>query len=281
MNRLLILLSIAIILLTSCQKEISTENGGSNNPGGTTSLLLIKSVSKTGNDSTVTLYSYDGSQRLTDITTTGISNGTEINLHNKLVRNSSGIITQTELIDYTQADTVIRNIYYDPNIKRYTASAQTIFLSGQTFTDSTTYLYDGNGHIVEEDTYLAQQGLSLIVAKGIVTYNAQGTNIVSGKIFVDTALTATLSEIADLNYTYDTKNRPLSLNKNNEAIPAGLEELYSLNNPLTFQLTSLTDPSNSYSVTSSYTYNSSNYPVTAIVIQSPGNFSTTTTYYYQ
>src|SRR6266516_1664263 len=90
------------IFLFSCQKEadLSRTNGSGN--GGVvtgTGTRLVKMVQKIGSDSLVTIYSYNGNNKLINLKKTGIDDqGDFVDREYHYHRNASGIITDYSVI---------------------------------------------------------------------------------------------------------------------------------------------------------------------------------------
>src|SRR4026208_325814 len=129
-----IIIILTILVFTSCQKEIDWGLGGNNKE------LLVKVVSKTGNDSTVTNYTYDGSQRLIREKISGIAQGIDLDNDLKIYRATDGVITRTvqssALLAGTGVDSIVTRFNYNTSSKRYTSSLVTLTVLGVTVTDS-------------------------------------------------------------------------------------------------------------------------------------------------
>ena len=281
MNKILTVFTVLTLLFVSCKKEKSIETGASNN--GSKSSLLTKVVTNTGSDSSVTIYQYDASGRLIRETTSGSSQGSNLDNDFIIVRNSSGIITQTiqKNPDLSQSgiDSLVRTVNYDASAKRYTGASQPFSYSGYTGTASTEFIYDQSGKVIEEDTYANILTVSLLIEKVVYTYSSSGTDITEAKIYTVDSTGSNMALVSTLNSTYDTKVSPLILS-GSEAFALQRQQFFNANNAITLQQTDAAT-SSSVTYTSAYTYNASNYPKTASVTTSPGNATSTVTYYYQ
>ena len=275
MNRILALITVSVILI-SCQKEINFPDSGSNN-GGSNGALLVKSISKSGTDSTEINYFYDNNKRLVRETTSGIDSGQEISTDIALVRNSSGIITQSiyksvDLLTFG-IDSVITNVYYDNNSKKYTATSFTLDLGGSLVIDSTVYTYSGNS-IIESKEFQTFFGITYIASKTDFSYT--GTNLTLAKTYVtDSSGNFILAQTDKV--TYDNKISTITMAPI-EAVLLANYPYVSSNNPLTVQVSN-DSGSIIISNTISYSYNSSNRPQSAKISEVSGRISTTNFYY--
>src|SRR6187549_2424457 len=95
------LFTLLSVILISCQKEPDLLTGGSGGSGGggggggnTGGTRLVRTVSKTGPDSVVTVYTYNSNGKVVNVKTTGMSGGIDQANEFRYYRNSSGIITR-------------------------------------------------------------------------------------------------------------------------------------------------------------------------------------------
>jgi hypothetical protein len=285
MKQILITLSIlTTIFLFSCQKEgdFSNGNGGSGG-GGTSGTLLVKTVSKTGSDSVVTVYTYNSNKKLINEKRVGMSAGIDEGNEYRYYRNASGIITRYVQINAVLAtsgiDSVTTIVHYNASSSRYTSTVQEISLSGFSVLDSSVFVYDANGKVIRSDLYqsipLSGSGYDL-TEKLKYTYAANG-NISQYDIY--DASSGTDDLIATVKYTFDTKTNPLILN--GEAFAIGHPDWVSVNNGTNVEIIDITDPSNNQTIIFTYTYNNANRPVTAVSTQNPGAIVRNYTFYYQ
>jgi len=272
MNKIPGLILLSIILI-SCQKEINFPSGSFS-----TATLLVRQDSKSGTDSSSTTYVYDANKRLVKVITTGTVGGNDITGDITFVRNSAGIITQEIItspsLQAIGIDSLAMLVYYDNNSKRYTSVTQVFEISGNSYKDSTAFIYSGNT-IIGTNDFQTLYGITFLASKS--DYSYAGTNITNVNTYgLDSTLTMSL--LATEKATYDNKTNPLKL-PSGESFILGSFLLAGSNNLLTYQLL---DGNGSIvrSNTSTYTYNSSNLPQTAKVVDASGT-TTNVTYYYQ
>ena len=275
-------LPLLLIVLVSCQKEIDWGLGGS----AVADPLLIRTLQKTGTDSTDVHYSYNSSRQLTEENTTGVSAGTILDNDLKIYRNSSGIITRTVQVAASLVaagvDSLVTLYHYDATAGKYSSAVFTISALGFTVTDSAVYTTDANGRITKDDHYLALPGFPYTpVLKDNYTYSADGNNMVSTDQSTYSITTSTYSLVSTTDYTFDAKTSPLRLNTKNEAIVLVRPALFSINNATQSQFTDATTPANNFSNTNVYTYNGRSRPDSAVSTRNPGAALSDIKYYYQ
>jgi hypothetical protein len=208
----------------------------------------------------------------------GTSGGQDISNDITLVRNSSGIVTQTVLkspsLQILGVDSLITKVYYDNNAKKYTAASQELNLFGIDVIDSTVYNYSGN-NIIESNEYQTFSGLTYLSLKSDFTY--VGSNLTTVKSY-STDSSGNLSLAATYKFTYDNKISPIILPAG-EAFVLGNYVYVSPNNPVTYQIF---DGSGAVlsSNNLSYTYNPSNRPSSAKILDATGT-TYNATFYYQ
>jgi len=272
MNKIPGLILLSIILI-SCQKEINFSSGSVSS-----ALLLIREDFKSSSDSSSISYVYDANKRLVRQITTGTVGGNDITNDITFVRNSTGIITQEILkspsFQALGIDSLAATIYYDNNSKKYTSVAEALNLPGISLADSIVFIYSGNT-IIGTNEFQTISGITFLASKS--DYSYAGTNITSVKTYgLDSTFTMVL--VSSEKATYDNKSNPLKLQSGEAFLLGNILEVGS-NNPLTYQLLDGSGAVNQ-SNTSTYTYNSSNLPQTAKVVDASG-VTTNVTYYYQ
>jgi hypothetical protein len=302
MRKLFLALFISVsIFLFSCQKEISFGNGsgtggggggtgGGSGSGGTTGTTLVKTVSKNGTDSVVTLYKYDANKKLINQTMTGMSQGIDQGNEYRYYRNAAGIITHYVQINpnfvMTGLDSVTTIVHYDAAASRYTSTVGEISLFGFTVTDSTVLVYDAAGKVIRTDVYqsipfLGGYDLSL---KTKYTYAANG-NVAQLDMSSHDPVANTDNLIETIKYTYDAKtsalNVPVIFVSNSEAFAIGHGDWVSGNNATKVDIINVTDPTQNITVATTYTYNSTNRPATGVNTRTPGAIVDNIIYYYQ
>jgi len=283
MKRFFIILSaICSIILFSCQKEAGFSNS-SNSSGGGSGTRLAKVVQKQGADSVVIEYTYDGSGRLTQEKITGMSAGIDVSNTLKIIRNSSGIITQTIQINAQFQQLGIANVttnyHYNTSTNKYTSSVFSLTLSGFSTSDSTLYTYDAAGKIIKGDLYQTITGQPYELSfKEEYSYSAAGNLDMIKESSYDPG-TSSFDQVASIAYTFDNKVNPLKLGTDGVAILR--VSSYGPNNATKSEFTDLSDPTNNQTSNIVYTYNSNNMPATATMTDTPGGAISTVIYYYQ
>jgi hypothetical protein len=278
-NLLTAVLGILCLSLFSCQKEVNPDgfNGGGNNNNNSTG-LLSKMVVKSGSDSTVASFTYNSSNKLIAVFQSGSDAGTVIDTRESFIRNSQGIITQiitknAELLA-SGIDSVISKVSYGGG--RYTNRVSYIdFFGVFLFKDSAVFTYDGGGNIVTvEDLLDVGAGYEPYIK---TEYTYSGKNIATVKTYsYDDTSSKYVEEYVETR-TYDTKVSPLILG--NEAFALNYNSWYSANNAIKSVTVSSTDPTLNGTQDVTYTYNSSNKPISgATVIQGGTTASITFTY---
>lgn len=285
-RKIILICGATILLLASCQKEITGDNGGGGGPT-TTGGRLVMIKSKTGaSDTTQIEYSYDASGRLVREKITGISGGMSLDNDFVINRNSSGIITSTVQKSPTLiaagVDSAVIVYHYDAASSKYTYAKGDIAIPGFTVTDSTIYTYDASGKITKDEHYLSTPGFPLpptLSLQNTYAYSADGKNVVSVSVAAPIPPSTTLSPITVQAYTLDTKVNPLIIL--NEAVVINRPNLYSANNATKAALTSTVDPSQDFTMDYVIKYNSGNKPDSSYGTRSPGGAVTAAKYYYQ
>ncbi len=279
--RFLITLSIlSCILLFSCQKESGFSiNNNTSGGGGGTSGLLVRLVSKSGSDSAILTFGYNSSSKLI----TFDWSDPNVIVRERVERNSQGIIQKIFLKSNSSQqagfDSAITKVGY--NSGRYTYKETTFDYRVPVTKDSIAFIYDGTGKVVTEKAYVAY------VVNGFdssykeyrkVDYTYTGNNIATIKYYNYVAVTSSYS--LQITYTYDQYDNKISpMYFGIEALVFGLQPFISLNNPTKSTITSAGSPADNYTTT--YTYNSSNKPLTALSTIQPGNTTVAGKYYYQ
>lgn len=304
----------AIILLASCQKEITfdpnnpagtgngsgsggTGTGGAGTGGSTGSGLLIKAVAVTGTETQTTLYSYDAQSRLETVTTSGTSGGLPTDSYQKYVRDGAGRIVKVlqKLADFGggASDTARLTYHYptattmDPD---YSVSVKSLGAGGLSLTtiDSVAFSYSG-GKLASYYDYMSTNlfGITTPLSenKWEYTYNASGYVTVM-KTLSNTSSGAPLTETYNIAYTYGT------LANNNYTSASAMQNFILYNVPNTNSapvVTKFVANSNATSppllVTTTLTFTTTGSKITggtaSIVSTGQPNQNTTYTFYYQ
>lgn len=278
-------------LLLSCQKEVSYDLGNDNSGTGSGSgsasngNRLVKLVSSTQFDSSITSYQYDKNGLLIRETVTGSLNGVDASNDYSIQRTASGIITETVQKSPTLLqngiDSLVRTLHYDPSSKKYVSAVFPVTVNGLSVIDSTAYVYNSSGNVAAEETYENALGISIAVAKNVFTYSSDSRNITSENIYADTTGTGTnLSQVVVITYGFDTRVSALKL-PGEDAFAAQREQLFNASNIVSMQETSFTSISQSFSVTQVFNYNSTSQPTSAVSVNTLGNLTVNLSYYYQ
>ncbi|MFM9907916.1 MAG: hypothetical protein ACKVOW_01135 [Chitinophagaceae bacterium] len=285
--KLLIVIAVLGICISSCQKEISFDgNGGP--VTGTSGDLLTKIVAVSGTETNTTEYEYDSEKRLIREKITGTSQGTDIGNDLRVIRNASGIITATVQKNQgsiTQGiDSVLSIVYYNSSTNKYTAVVSEISVGGFSVADSSSFVYGTDGKILRQDNYLVSQFLGPSPVLSLVTdfsYGAAGIIEMrqSASDFQNPGAPPIPTTIAK--YSYDTKVSPLII-PNGEAAVILRIDFSATSNLSNYEFTDIANggPS-SFKLSAVYTYNSKNKPISGVSTQIPGNKKTTFTYFYK
>jgi hypothetical protein len=277
MRKLLVTISLLSIILFSCQKEVDFVNGsGGGGGGGTTAGLLSKLVSKSGTDSSILAFGYNSSKKLI---TLSISDMTGEIIQQRAERNAQGIIQKviikSDIYQQVGLDSIITVV--TSNGGRYISEVTTFDLFGFILKDSIALIYDGTGKVITEKSY-TDVGIGIYEEVGKVDYTYSGNNVSTIKNYSYDASTGTYT--LEESYTYDQYDNKVSpIYFGMEAFVFGSPFFISSNNPTKSTITYTGSPIENYTTT--YTYNTSNKPLTATSLVQPGNTTTTATYYYQ
>ncbi len=279
--RFLITLSIlSCILLFSCQKESGFSiNNNTSGGGGGTSGLLVRLVSKSGSDSSILTFGYNSSSKLITFNIQYDASDPNGIIRERIERNAQGIIQKiifkSDVYQQAGLDSVIARVGY--NSGKYTykvTSFDYVFLVAK---DSTALIYDGAGKVITEKSFV-DNGLGSYQEYRKADYTYTGNNIATVKNYSFDASTSSYSLVETYTYDqYDNKISPIYFGI--EGILFGSAGFISSNNPTKSSITATGNPTDNYTIT--YTYNSSNKPLTASSTVQPGNATVSGKYYYQ
>ncbi len=269
-----------VVVLVACQKEIDWGLGS--NGAGTT---LVKIFSRSGTDSVITVYTYDGNKKLINEKITGTSQGTNVGNEVRYYRTAGGIIDHFVQINaqlvLLGVDSVTYLVHYDAAASRYTSSVFSLSLFGFTVLDSSVLAYDVTGKVIRSDIYqsipLLAPGYQLS-AKTNYTYAANG-NMNKQTNFSHDPVSGTDSLVNSISYTFDSKTSAISTN--NEAFIILHPDWVSLNNPIVMDLLDPATPANDQTANTTYTYNLYNRPATGVRTRTPGPVVDSLKFYYQ
>ena len=283
MKQLLFSLCAATILFSACKKESSLENPD-NNPGGgvgggnPAQALLTRMVFVAGGDSVATDYTYDANKRLTTFTYATTGGG---NIFKRIVRNSAGImtgfITKSEELQGLGIDSLVTTLNYDNTENRYAYSTSSLSVGGVSYNDSTAYIYDGNRNLTQKVSY-AQVSSATYEPYQKVEYSYGSGNVLSEKYY-DTDNNGNWQLLGTYDYSYDSKINPIKLG--HEAMIVLDDGTYfSNNNVISMGITDPADPSNNYSLTTTYIYNSADKPSSGESVETGTSNKYALRYYY-
>ena len=274
-NSLTALFIVLSIALFSCQKEV--DDIFSNTGGTAAGTRLIKTVEKMGADSVVTVFEYNSSGKISKAGIVSVEAGQAYYYTVAYVRNSAGIIEKQILESSELAslgiDSVISLVRFDAATNRYLNSVTDFSSLGFPIMDSIAFQHDGSGRVISEIDY-NDVGLGYIeIWKKEYTYN--GNNLATEKYYSFDLTSGEFILEETSSYEYDTKVNPLHFSS--DAPILNLYPFYSANNLTRFTYVGV-DPSDNFTSTTTYTYNSANRPLTDVTTS--GSEVSTTTYYY-
>lgn len=269
------MLALASLLLFSCQKEKESVGGGG---GGTNSTRLVKMVLKSGADSAVEEFTYNSAGKIVGFRLSGAESNQPVDLRLTYIRNSSGIIQKQILksndLGTLGLDSIVTVVNYDGANSRYKNAVSEFVLFGFSIRDSIDFQYDGTGRLVSEIDY-TDAGLGMEPSTK-TEYTFSGNNLAGEKTYSYDDVAGAFQLEETYTYEYDSKTNPLQFAS--DAPVLNMNPFYSANNIIKTTLVA-TDPASNYVSTESYTYDSSNRPLTSTGVT--GGTTTTTTYYYQ
>lgn len=195
---------VTVVIFTSCQKELSIE--GANIPPPPPTNLLIKTVAVTGNDSLVTLYTYDNLGQLITETIDGIApSGQQLHSFRKYERDAAGRLSRIlykEVLSGVEYDTVRTVLHYPDPVKAefdYAISTQNYF--GYPIIDSLAFNYSGNNMTDAETFTDVGMGYTLSERQEF-EFNGQGNVILSRLYSSISSPDGSLLYTSDLEYSY-------------------------------------------------------------------------------
>ncbi|MGE5518451.1 MAG: hypothetical protein ACM3VS_00905 [Candidatus Dadabacteria bacterium] len=271
---------ILSVLFMSCQKEISYEdpNGTGGTVTPTVGTQLIKIGQKSGSDTSTIQYSYNSSNRISGYVITGTSSGQQLNSTIDYVRNSSNVITQQVYKDPSLSQygltQVVTNYTYDASASQYKYALTQITIMGNTYKDSIAYNYDASNKLISTIDY--ENAGSGYAPFSKEEYSYSGSNLGSVKYYSYDDSTSNYLLDETHTFEYDSKVNPLKFVS--DAPVLGMTTYYSANN-VSKQTIVVTSPSSTQTVSTTYTYNTNNMPITGVLTAGTG--SAVSTYYYQ
>lgn len=270
--RKIIALFTLLVLLASCQKEISFENSTTNNGGGssggsTNGNRLVKITMKAGSDTGSVRYTYNSANKLIGYAGTQEAAQYSGDLVMTIKRNSSNIITEiTEVgpeLQQSGIDKITHYYYYDDVNKRYKSEVTKYSVQGMEMADSNAFGYS-SGNKLESSIEYSDYGTGYEV-HGKYVFTFTGNNITKEEFLTDFG-TGNLKTQMTTTYEYDSKTNPLQYA--DEAVPLTTLEDYatfmSVNN-ITKRSTVIANVPLPQTQSFTYTYNSTNRPSTATI----------------
>ena len=265
-KNLLAFCALTALVFASCQQDPDFTDPGTTPGGGSDSTRLMKSVMKTGNDSTVVNFNYTAAGKVASMIYSGADQGQPLNINITLQRNASGIITKQIIkspeFQTAGIDSIVANVNYDAAASRYKSSVTKLSLLGMNFADSIVFVYDAAGKPTSAINY-AIKGTGGYVIDSKTDYTYSGNNLLSEKVYAFDPASSSYDLEETYTYEYDTKVNPLQFTS--EALILGMSQSYSANNLTKITLVAA-DPADNFIQTSTYTYNSANRPRTAASI---------------
>lgn len=283
----LLILSIILLSLVSCQKEIDWATG-SGTGGGSTSTsgdLLVKTEAKNGSETVTTVYTYNANKKLINEKITGTSQGMNVGNEVKYYRNAAGILTRYTQINPNLVaagiDSVVNYVNYNTTTSRYTSYVNDLTLAGFTVRDSVAIIYNAAGKVIQTEQYqkVPLLGPDYDISVRIkYTYDATG-NIIQQDFFSVDPVTLTEGAVSIIKYTYDAKVAAIKFD--NEAFVIGKGENVSAGNVTKADFIDVGTPANGFVLTNVFNYNSTNRPSTCVSTKEPGAVVNNVTYTYQ
>ena len=275
-----ILFCLMVLIFVSCQKEIDWGLGG----GGAVDKLLVKIISKTGLDSSVTTYSYNTAKQLTGENTTGLSGSTSLDTDLKIYRNKAGIIQKTvqvaAVLLANRIDSVVTRYNYNLALSRYSSAVFAVRVSGTNVVDSIVYAYDASGKIISDEHYLKASILPPVLnLKNQYSYSADGLNLTALQQIASSTIGGSLSQSSLQSFTFDNKKSPLIIKQ--EAILLLRSGHFNAQNPIKTIVTNTSDPTADFTMDYVYKYNSAGKPDSSYATRTPGGAITASKYFYQ
>jgi hypothetical protein len=261
-----------LLFLLSCKKEKSFDPNNPNG-GGSTGSVLEKTVTQTdGGDSLVITYIYDNQKRFVGYSAEESYLGDFYHRDQKFIRSAQGIVQKVVVksfeLEILGIDSVFYNVHYNTGTLRYTSTVLTYDDGVDFFVDSTVFSYNSSGKIIGSEEFYDDGSGYVKASKVEYTYGSSGNVIKEKGYYFDEGANNYIASYQD-DYEYDNKVSPIILG--NEAFLFGEISWLSSNNQTKDIFTDLEDPAGGDVYTTTYTYNSSNKPLTdQLVAQSDG-----------
>jgi hypothetical protein len=270
MKRLSIVIAGVCAMLTACKKDNDTT------PITSTSRPLSAVTVKFPGTSDSVMYNvtYENN-KVSALNVISNRNGISSTTNYSFTRNSAGIITGISNGE------INNTINYNSSTNQYTYT----IMPGSGYQDSTVFVYSG-ANITEAITYRLNSGSTTYVPvkRTLLSYNSSYSGATQVQTF--SYVGTTWVPQATYAYTFDAYHNPLQLD--NELLllsgtsTLGTENLsfIGLNNISGVTYTDMINPTNNYSTTYSYTYNTYGMPVTATGTNTSGTTISSINYVY-
>ncbi|MBX2924660.1 MAG: hypothetical protein KF746_20830 [Chitinophagaceae bacterium] len=275
-----VVLSVVVMLVTSCQKELSIEGAKIPITG-----LLVRSVAVSGSDSLVTIYTYDDEGRLETATTDGLSSGIQYHSFQEYERDEAGRIANTlfsEIYGGIVYDTIKTTVHY-PDATGfefdYSISTQNNF--GFPVVDSAVYTYSA-GNMTQVEVF-TDYGLGYELSeRKEFEFNAQGNVSVTNFYSSVSSPDGSLLHTTVFEYTYGTEPDYLwaSASAAQNYWFTGLPNAENLN-IRQLEVKDQTGIGSDLSILTSLEAGSNGKPETGVKTILPYNHVTTYTFYYR
>lgn len=281
MKRLLLISSVLMVVIVSCQKEIDLGTGA-NSFGDL--LIKIQRITPASGDTSIVNFQWDASRRLVKYSATGEVDNNSGDFTHVIARAADGKILRINSESaFFMADSIAYFPYYESGSFRlaYVIDSQ-YFSLGPTIMDSVVYTYNGGGRIIETETFSGLPGFLVPTGKKAFTYDGNGNlSVVIDSLpdgFGGYDLWATTTN------TYDS-HRPIYQIGEEAFIIADLDPM-SISNKNSNKQTRVDaiSPGNSYTTTNSqYQFNAADKPIkfTMSTIPQPPGYDMKLTMYYQ
>lgn len=284
MKKYLLPFALFPLLMISCSKELSLDNGETPQ---FTSDLLVKVVYNYGDDSSQVEYTYNAAKQLIGQRYSGMVQGVTIESESRFIRDAAGLATKVIRKDPNLVaggiDSIVTVLNYDITASRYTSRVTRIESSGILFIDSVNLVYNTSGRLIREDAFIASVALGNVYiprAKTEYTWDLGGNVSQIDYSESDISTGSPMQLLYTLKYAHDTRKSALQLT-NRDAYGIGLVDLAGPNNVIKEDFLDLESSDNNYNMVYSFVYNSKNKPGTGVITLDPGGGTTGLRYEYR
>lgn len=274
---------ISALLLASCQKEFSVENGRNDLAG-----LLRRAEAVTNNDTLVTLYYYDNLSRLEMVVSDGISGQQTYHEYRKFTRDFTSRITNVEqqIMQGTFAYDTIRTVihYADPVGLEYDYCVSTGNNWGSLTIDSTVFSFNGTRMMTNEVfTTIPDMAVNAaLTERNEFTYDSTGN--VEQRDYYTSISSTDGSILFTTTFMYHYDDKPgyewHSVNAAQNYWLVGIPNLLN-KNLKQIDVNDQTSTGQNVRILTTLTYGAGDKPVTGEVDVQPYNQKTSYKFYYQ